>query len=127
MSLYWRSRVLREFNASSVKELLQWMKDQGHSVARTAQLLGVAHATVRDEAKRLRVEFPHNQKPRGRIGFKNHCNTRYFNYGGERVSMHELARRTGIHRTTIKYRIDVLGWAPEKAAKTPLHAMRASA
>lgn len=127
MSLHWRSRVLREFNASSVRELLQWMKDQGHSVARTAQLLGVAHATIRDEAKRLRVEFPHNRKPSGRVGFKDHRNTRYLDYAGERVSMNELARRSGIQRTTIKYRIDVLGWAPEKAANTPLHAMRVSA
>ena len=121
MSQYWRQRVVAEFSASSIRELLEWFKGQGHSLARCAELMGVSHHTAKAEADRLGVEFKRWRQPRGRVGFKNHSNTRYFTIQGERLSMGEMARRSGMRRTTIKYRIDVLGWSAEKAYRTPLY------
>lgn len=109
-----------EFKADSMRELLTWLKDQGHSISRPAQILGVAHATLRAECSRVGVEFPHNQKPRGRKAPCMRHRSRLLPYAGEMLSMNEVSRRTGIGRTTIKFRIDVLGWTPEKAVSTPV-------
>lgn len=118
----WQKRVLKKFSASSMRELLQWMKNQGHSLHRTAELLGVAHQTAKGAAERLGIEFERYTMPKGRVATTPRPNTRYVTVDGELMSMHELSRRCGIHRTTLKYRIDVKGWSAEQAAKTPLGA-----
>lgn len=125
MSKGWKARVMAEYAADSMRELFKWMRDEGHSLSRTAELMGVSYRTAKDEADRHGVAFKRYRQPRGRVGFKNHTNTRYFNVQGERMSMGEMARRSGLNRTTIKHRIDVLGWDAEKACSTPLYEGRA--
>lgn len=125
MSHDWKARVMAQYSADSMGELLNWMRSEGHSLTRTAELMGVSYYTAKAEADRHGVVFKRYRMPRGRVGFKNHTNTRYFTVHGERMSMGEMARRSGLKRTTIKHRIDVLGWDAEKACTTPLYEGRA--
>lgn len=115
----WHARVMSEFKAESMRDLLLRMRSQGHSINRTAHILGVAPQTVKTEAARHGVVFPHNVKPRGRKAPCMLHRARLVPYAGEQISMNDASRRTGLCRTTIKRRIDVLGWTPEQAVNTP--------
>ncbi|QNJ57415.1 hypothetical protein Dolphis_109 [Pseudomonas phage Dolphis] len=121
MSLNWRRRVVAEFEASSMRELVTWLRDQGHSLARSAEMLSISWRTMKAEADRLGVEFERNKKPQRETRPKGSPDqARLLPYQGEMLSMHEVSRRTGIGRTTIKYRLDVLGWTPEQALSKPV-------
>lgn len=49
----------------------------------------------------------------------NRSSTRYIEFNGETRTISEWSKITGVGRTTIKHRIDVLHWSIEKALTTP--------
>ena len=51
---------------------------------------------------------------------RNKRNTRYLTMDGETKSLAEWVDITGIHKSTIRYRIHNMGWSTEMALSTPL-------
>jgi hypothetical protein len=50
---------------------------------------------------------------------RQRVDNRFLEFQGERLTLAEASRRTGLHASTIASRLDRLGWSQEKALMTP--------
>lgn len=119
---HWRIRAAKEFEAP-INQVIEGLRADGYSLDAAAKIINISPHTLKRHCERHGIAFIRYQQSPDR---KKHEITRptrpprILEHDGVRLTISQWARRTGINRTTIKYRLDNKGLSVAEALTQPV-------
>ncbi len=119
---HWRLRVAKEFEAP-INDVIKGLRADGYSIDAAAKIMSISPHTLKKHCDHHNIVFKRYQQSPGR---KKHVMTkptrspRVLDHDGAQLTISQWADRTGINRTTIKYRIDRMGLSVAEALTLPV-------
>jgi hypothetical protein len=112
----WLANLAREMQRPAndvIRELLATYSTQG-----AAGILNVSHHTLRRHCERVGIPLQRYKHSPGRKKVESvaiNARSRLLEVGGVSLTVSEWSRRSGVPESTIRMRVDRLGWSVERA------------
>lgn len=122
MSQNWRAKLVTEFG-QPVNDLIRGFQEAGHSIHSTAKIIGISPHTLRRHCETVGIHFQRYKcrpDPLPKPALVVLPKMRMLTHNGVTLHLCGWARRTGIHHTTLIYRLDRMGWSVDRALTQPV-------
>lgn len=112
----WLASLAKEMQRPAndvIRELLSTFSTQG-----AADILNVSHHTLRRHCERVGIPLQRYKHSPGRKKVESvaiNARSRLLEVGGVSLTVSEWSRRAGVPESTIRMRVDRLGWSIERA------------
>jgi hypothetical protein len=112
----WLANLARETHRPAndvIRELLATYSTQG-----AADILNVSHHTLRRHCERVGIPLQRYKHSPGRKKVESvaiNARSRLLEVGGVSLTVSEWSRRAGVPESTIRMRVDRLGWSVERS------------